>query len=80
MLARQVATGLYNVTTAVAMAWEAGRTGSSRRMHLAQLVLRQRVLPQDPLGAGDTEPAWLPALFDHAATTGGEPVESINLF
>jgi acyl-CoA dehydrogenase len=79
VLARQVATGLYNVTTAIAMAWEAGRTGSGRRMRVAQLVLRQRVLPQNPLGGDDTEPSWLPALTEHAAAA-DESVESINLF
>ncbi|MBF6988510.1 acyl-CoA dehydrogenase family protein [Cupriavidus sp. IK-TO18] len=58
LLARQAASALYHVTTAVAMAWEAGRIGSVRRMRLAQLVLRHRVLPQDPLAAS-TEPDWL---------------------
>lgn len=58
LLARQAATALYHVTSAVAMAWEAGRIGSVRRMRLAQLVLRHRVLPQDPLAAR-AEPEWL---------------------
>jgi acyl-CoA dehydrogenase len=49
------------------MAWEAGCVGSSRRMRLAQLVLRQRVLPQDPLAVDEAEPAWLPDLLDPAA-------------
>ena len=48
------------------MAWEAGGMRSARRMRLAQLVLRQRVLPQDPLGGDDGEPAWLPRLLDPA--------------
>jgi acyl-CoA dehydrogenase len=48
-VARQVASALYHVTTAIAMAWEAGGMASARRMRLAQAVLRQRVLPQDPL-------------------------------
>ena len=39
---------------------------SARRMRLAQLVLRQRLLPQDPLGGDDSEPAWLPRLLDPA--------------
>ena len=61
--ARQVASALYHLTTATAMAWEAGQTGSARRMRLAQWVLRQRLLPQDPL-ALDGEPAWLAALLE----------------
>lgn len=63
-LARQVASSLYHLTTAAGMAWEAGGMHSARRMALAQLVLRQRVLPQDPLGGDDAEPAWLPALLE----------------
>jgi hypothetical protein len=39
---------------------------SARRMRLAQWVLRQRVLPQDPLGGDETEPAWLPGLLEPA--------------
>jgi acyl-CoA dehydrogenase len=66
LLARQVGSALYHLTTAVAMAWEAGGMRSARRMRLAQLVLRQRLLPQDPLGGDDSEPAWLPRLLDPA--------------
>ncbi|AJG21687.1 acyl-CoA dehydrogenase family protein [Cupriavidus basilensis] len=82
VLARQAASALYHVTSAVAMAWEAGRIGSVRRMRLAQLVLVHRVLPQDPL-AGEAEPCWLadtiapPAGGAMSAT--GE-VEQVNLF
>ena len=60
------------------MAWEAGGMQSARRMHLAQLVLRQRVLPQDPLGGDDAEPAWLPGLLDPARD--GREVVAVNLF
>ena len=67
--ARQVASALYHAATAVAMAWEAGRTGSARRMRLAQTVLRLRLLPQDPLVADD-EPGWLPALLNPDAGAG----------
>jgi acyl-CoA dehydrogenase len=75
--ARQAASALYHVTAASAMAWEAGRLGSARRMQLAQLVLRQRVLPQDPLGGDEAEPAWVPTLLD-PAHAGGEP-QAVNL-
>ena len=60
--ARQVASALYHLATAVAMAWEAGGSGLATRMRLAQTVLRLRLLPQDPLAVAD-EPGWLPALL-----------------
>ena len=64
--------------TATAMAWEAGQTHSARRMRLAQWVLRQRLLPQDPL-AQDGEPDWLPALLEPGAAPATEAVATINL-
>ena len=60
------------------MAWEASGIGSARRMQLAQLVLRQRVLPQDPLDGDEAEPAWLPGLLDPAHDDG--EVAAVNLF
>ena len=77
--ARQVASALYHAATAVAMAWEAGRTGSARRMRLAQTVLRLRLRPQDPLTV-DEEPGWLAALLSpgtHPDGTGREAVEDV---
>ena len=71
VLARQAASALYHVTSAVAMAWEAGQIGSERRMRLAQLVLLHRVLPRDPL-AGDAEPDWL---RDTVAPADGAPLQ-----
>ena len=58
VLARQAATALYNCTTAIAMAWEARRTGSAERLRLSQLVLMHRVLPRDPLAATEVPPEW----------------------
>ena len=77
-LARQVGSSLYHLSTAVAMAWEASGTKSARRMRLAQLVLRQRVLPQDPLGGDDIEPAWMTTLLDPALDD--REVAGMNLF
>jgi acyl-CoA dehydrogenase len=77
-LARQVGSSLYHLSSCVAMAWEAGGMPSARRMRLAQLVLRQRLLPQDPLGGDDAEPAWLPALID--PTLDDSDVAGVNLF
>ena len=48
-LARQAASGLYHCTSAIAMAWEAKKTGSAERLRLSQLALLHRVLPHDPL-------------------------------
>ena len=52
-LARRAASALYHTTTAVAMAWESARIGTPERLQLARLVLRHRLLPTDPLAAGD---------------------------
>ncbi len=78
VFARQTGASLYHVTTAVAMAWEAGRIGSGRRMQLAQAVLLQRVLPSDLIGSLDAEPAWVRDWFDDAATAPAPA--SVNLF
>ena len=48
-LARQAASGLYHCTSAIAMAWEAKKTGSAERLRLSQLALLHRVLPHDPV-------------------------------
>jgi acyl-CoA dehydrogenase len=77
--ARQVASALYHLSTATAMAWEAGQTGSARRMRMAQWVLRQRLLPQDPLALAD-EPDWLPALLEPGCAVSTDAVDTINLF
>jgi acyl-CoA dehydrogenase len=72
--AREVASRLYHVTTAVAMAWEATRIGSKRRMQLAQLVLRERTLPR-ATPALTEEPAWLAPLLDESADTESTPAQ-----
>ncbi len=79
-LARQVGSALYHVASACAMAWEAGGMRSARRMRLAQLVLRQRVLPQDPLGGDEAEPDWLASLLDADAAHDGGDAAAVNLF
>ena len=52
-LARQAASALYHVTSAAAMAWEAGRLADPDRLALAEAVLRHRLLPRDPLADAD---------------------------
>jgi alkylation response protein AidB-like acyl-CoA dehydrogenase len=57
-LARQAASGLYHVVSAIAMAWEGARGGSTRRIAWAQQVLLQRVLPRDPLADAQVPRDW----------------------
>lgn len=58
VLARQAASALYHCTSAIAMAWEAARSGSAPRMRWAQLVLLHRVLPRDPLSPDAMPADW----------------------
>jgi acyl-CoA dehydrogenase len=64
--ARLAVNALYNVTSAVLLAWEgvsAGRdSGDARRLLLARMVLDHRLLPQDPMAAGENH-------FDKAAAS-----------
>ncbi len=78
--ARQVASALYHLHCAVAMAWEAGRIGSVRRMQLAQLVLRHRLMPHDPLQLDEAGPDAASALDEAAECFGAaESVASLRL-
>jgi len=78
--ARQTASSLYHLCTSIAMAWEAGRTGSARRMRLAQLVLRHRLMPQDPLAAlDDGDEPWLAALLEPESNAPAEALDAIAL-
>ncbi len=55
-LVRQAASALYHITSAATMAWEAAATDDRCRLVMAEMVLRHRVLPRDPLvddGAAD---------------------------
>jgi hypothetical protein len=50
--ARQAASALYHAASAALFAWEGGRLGGdagARRFLLADLVLRWRLAPRDPL-------------------------------
>ena len=78
-LARSVASSLYHVTSAIAMAWEAGQSGSSRRMKLAQLVVLHRLLPQDHLAVSPADDGAL-EILDESLPRSTTPVEAVNLF
>jgi hypothetical protein len=62
-LARQAASALYHVTSAAAMAWEAAQLRDDRRLTLARMVLRHRVLPRDPLTVEDSDAPVLAAIL-----------------
>jgi hypothetical protein len=56
-LARQAATALYDVASAVLLAWEGSRPGTdARRVLLSRFVLTHRLSPTDPLAP--EEAAW----------------------
>jgi hypothetical protein len=76
-LARQAASALYHVTSAIIMAWEAARQApDSRRLVLAHLVARYRLLPVGPLADGPVSESLaresLPVLPDFLAMPAGE--------
>jgi acyl-CoA dehydrogenase len=56
-LARQAASSLYHVTSAIGLAHEAAKTGASHRLAMARFVLIHRLLPRDPLASDDDESA-----------------------
>ncbi|MDM0033217.1 acyl-CoA dehydrogenase family protein [Variovorax sp. J22P271] len=69
VLARQAASALYHVCSAIAMAWEGARSGSPQRIAWAQGVLLHRVLPRDPLAPDAVPTQWNgPAIEKQAAT------------
>ena len=62
-LARQAATALYDVASAVLLAWEGSRPGADAgRALLARFVLEHRLSPSDPLAPEN--PAWERAATD----------------
>jgi acyl-CoA dehydrogenase len=52
--ARAAASALYNMTSAVLMAWEASQTATGRRLLLSRMILDHRLSPEDPLSIRDT--------------------------
>ena len=78
--ARQAASALYHATTAIAMAWEATRIDSPRRLRLAQLVLRERSAGLGSGGGLAAEPAWMSSLLEPAAEADLAALDTIDLF
>lgn len=73
-LARQAASALYHLTSAVAMAWEGAAMGDHRRHHLAREVLIHRVLPRDPMEPVRESAGDVLALLPDPGTTQAEAV------
>jgi acyl-CoA dehydrogenase len=68
---RRIASALYHLASAVILAWEAGQQDADRRrLALAALVMRYRLLPQDPLTVDEAPAALLAELL--AETPMGE--------
>lgn len=64
---RRIASGLYNITSAIILAWEAAQQGDNwRRLGLAKLVLKHKLLPEDPLRAEPLETDLLGKLLSEA--------------
>ncbi len=66
MLARQAASALYHTVSAAALAAESNTPDTGRRLLLAQMVLRHRVLPRDPLAEARADVEPLEALLAEA--------------
>ena len=55
-MARQVASGLYNVVTLAGLRWEAKMAGLPQRAQIARQVLVHRLAPRDPLSSSAISP------------------------
>lgn len=53
VLARQAASALYHITSAIGLAHEAPHIKAPHRLALARMALTHRLLPRDPLGGVD---------------------------
>jgi alkylation response protein AidB-like acyl-CoA dehydrogenase len=59
----RVATGaLYNIASAVLMAWEAARTGNGKRLLLSRMIVEHRLSPYHPMRVGNGR--WEQAVAD----------------
>ena len=51
--ARLAAGALYNMTSAVLMAWEASQSGNGKRLLLSRMILEHRLSAEDPMAMRD---------------------------
>jgi acyl-CoA dehydrogenase len=76
---RRAATALYNITTAILMAWEAAQAaGDYRRLALAHMVLKHRIWPNDPLSpaTGSEERVLVRKLLEEVPLTEAEVMDA----
>jgi acyl-CoA dehydrogenase len=66
-LARQAASGLYHITSAIGLAHEAAKARLPHRLALARMVLAHRLLPRDPLDPAIDDDAAMAAVLNAAA-------------
>ena len=77
--ARRIASGLYHITSAILMAWEASQiVGDKRRLALAWLVVRHKLLPSDPLSVNQASPETLTTLLDETPMTDEQVTALVN--
>lgn len=77
--ARRIASGLYHITSAILMAWEASQiVGDKRRLALAWLVVRHKLLPSDPLSLNQASPEALATLLDETPMTDEQVATLVN--
>ncbi|WP_166262008.1 acyl-CoA dehydrogenase family protein [Marinobacter salicampi] len=77
--ARRIASGLYHITSAILMAWEASRIpGDKRRQALAWLVVRHKLLPPDPLSLSKESPETLAKLLDETPMSHEQVMALVN--
>ena len=79
--ARQAASGLYHVTSAILMAWEAAQPGAdARRALFARLVLEHRLSAQDPLvpNGGEWERGAAEVIFSERSVSLAEIAGLLN--
>ena len=72
--ARKAASGLYHITSAVLMAWEASRAADARRALYARLVLDHRLGVQDPLAVDANEDGAIELLLSDRDVSLGDVV------
>jgi hypothetical protein len=53
--ARVAAGALYNMTSAVLMAWEASQSGNGKRLLLSRTILEHRLSAEDPMAMRDNQ-------------------------
>lgn len=67
---RRMASALYHAASAIILAYQAARIGNGRRLVLAHMVLRHKLMPQDPFSDTSAEDEVCDILLKTAAIDG----------